>query len=74
MPRIETKIDRESDDFANNKEANESLAVALRELSEQIMTGGSARSRERHLSRGKLLPRDRIAALLDDDSAFLPSI
>ncbi len=71
MPRIETKIDRESEDFAKNKEANESLAVELRELSAQVQTGGSARSRERHLSRGKLLPRDRIAALIDDNSAFL---
>jgi 3-methylcrotonyl-CoA carboxylase beta subunit len=71
MPRIETKVDRKSEDFANNKEANESLAEALRELSAEIKTGGTARSRERHLSRGKLLPRDRIAALLDHDSPFL---
>jgi 3-methylcrotonyl-CoA carboxylase beta subunit len=71
MPRIETKIDRESDEFANNKVANEMLAEQLRELSEQVQTGGSARSRERHLSRGKLLPRDRIAGLIDDDSPFL---
>ena len=71
MPRIETKVDRESEDFANNKQANESLAEALRELSAYVKTGGSARSRERHLSRGKLLPRDRIASLLDDDSPFL---
>jgi 3-methylcrotonyl-CoA carboxylase beta subunit len=71
MPQIETKIDRESEDFVNNREANEILAAALRELSEHVQTGGSARARERHLSRGKLLPRDRIAALLDDDSSFL---
>ena len=71
MPQIETKVDRESEDFVNNKEANESLATALRELSDQIKTGGSARARERHLSRGKLLPRDRITALLDDESPFL---
>ncbi len=71
MPRIETKIDRESDEFANNQVANEMLAEQLRELSEQVQTGGSARSRERHLSRGKLLPRDRIAGLIDDDSPFL---
>ncbi len=71
MPQIETKVDRESEDYVNNKDANESLAAALRELSDHIKTGGSARSRERHLSRGKLLPRDRIAALLDDNSPFL---
>ncbi len=71
MPLIETKIDRESDEFAKNKIANELLAQQLHELSEQVQTGGSARSRERHLSRGKLLPRDRIDGLTDDDSPFL---
>ena len=59
MPLIETKIDRESEEFANNKEANEPLAAKLHDLSAQVQTGGSARSRERQLSRGKLLPRDR---------------
>ena len=35
------------------------------------MQGGSASSRERHVKRGKLLPRDRIAGLLDPGSPFL---
>lgn len=71
MPRIESKIDRESEDFAKNRAANLALAEQLRELGAQIKTGGSAQSRERHLSRGKLLPRDRIDALLDDGADFL---
>jgi 3-methylcrotonyl-CoA carboxylase beta subunit len=70
MPRIESKVDRESDEFANNKLANEALAEQLRELSAEIRTGGSAHARERHLSRGKLLPRDRIDALTDDDTGM----
>jgi len=71
MPVIKTKIDRESDEFLQNSEANIALAEDLRQVVEQIKTGGSARSRERHLVRGKLLPRDRIDALTDDESAFL---
>jgi 3-methylcrotonyl-CoA carboxylase beta subunit len=71
MPVIETKIDRDSDEFRENSAANVALAENLREVSEHIMTGGSARARERHLVRGKLLPRDRINALTDDDSDFL---
>ncbi len=71
MPVIETKIDRESEDFQENSAANVALAENLRELNEQILTGGSARSRERHLVRGKLLPRDRIATLTDEDAPFL---
>ena len=71
MPRLETKINRDSDEFRQNAEANVGLAEDLRTLSEQICTGGSARSRERHLKRGKLLPRDRISTLIDEDSPFL---
>ena len=67
MPRIETKVDRDSDEFRQNAESNVALAEDLRTLSEQICTGGSARSRERHLKRGKLLPRDRISTRINDD-------
>ncbi|MDH3749393.1 MAG: methylcrotonoyl-CoA carboxylase, partial [Gammaproteobacteria bacterium] len=71
MPVIETKIDRDSEDFQQNSAANTALAEDLREVRDQILTGGSARSRERHLVRGKLLPRDRIDTLIDDGSPFL---
>ncbi|WP_297340073.1 carboxyl transferase domain-containing protein, partial [Pseudophaeobacter sp.] len=37
----------------------------------RIVTGGSESSRSRHVARGKLLPRDRIAGLLDPGSPFL---
>jgi len=71
MPVIETKIDRKSEEFLQNAKANIALAEDLKNVSEQILTGGPARSRERHLVRGKLLPRDRIEALTDEDSPFL---
>ena len=71
MPLIKTKVDRESDDFAANAEVNVALARDLAALSEQVVLGGSERSRERHVKRGKLLPRDRIRTLLDEDSPFL---
>src|SRR6056297_1994370 len=47
---------------------------ALRVVEEAALTaaaGGGDRARERHLARGKLLPRDRVAALLDPGSPFL---
>jgi 3-methylcrotonyl-CoA carboxylase beta subunit len=71
MPLIKTKVDRNSDDFAANMEVNLALARDLEAVSEQVRAGGSERSRERHVKRGKLLPRDRISALLDEDSSFL---
>jgi 3-methylcrotonyl-CoA carboxylase beta subunit len=37
----------------------------------EIERGGGERARERHLSRGKLLPRERVRVLLDEGSPFL---
>jgi 3-methylcrotonyl-CoA carboxylase beta subunit len=71
MPVIKTKVDRSSDDFKKNAEAAIALVENLREVDDYVMQGGTERSRERHLARGKLLPRDRIRTLLDEDSKFL---
>jgi len=71
MAVLKTKVDRGSDDFEKNREAIVALVEDLRALNEQILMGGSARAREKHLLRGKLLPRDRIKLLLDEDSPFL---
>ena len=71
MPKIETKIDRSSEDFKKNAEAHQALVEKLNEVDEYIMQGGPERSRERHVARGKLLPRDRIRALLDEEAHFL---
>jgi 3-methylcrotonyl-CoA carboxylase beta subunit len=50
---------------------NRSLRDALYAHVSQAALGGDARARERHVSRGKLLPRDRVEALLDPGSPFL---
>ncbi len=71
MPVIKTKIDRSSVDFDKNMAANLALAEDLRNVSEQIRGGGSERARERHVARGKLLPRERVDTLTDDESPFL---
>tara|TARA_R110002049_G_scaffold260299_7_gene436142 strand:+ start:2222 stop:3832 length:1611 start_codon:yes stop_codon:yes gene_type:complete len=71
MPVIKTRIDRSSDDFDKNRETNVSLAGDLRALNESVMRGGSHRAREKHLSRGKLLARDRIKVLADPDAPML---
>ncbi|RLK49558.1 carboxyl transferase domain-containing protein [Microbacterium telephonicum] len=54
-----------------NGDAQRRLAAQLRERLGVAAQGGSARARERHVARGKLLPRERITRLLDEDSAFL---
>jgi 3-methylcrotonyl-CoA carboxylase beta subunit len=47
------------------------LAGELRERIAEAGLGGPERSRERHVSRGKMLPRDRVARLLDEGSPFI---
>src|ERR1035438_5241970 len=71
MPVIESVIDRRGAGFQANAVAMEGLVADLRGLADSVCLGGGKASRDRHVSRGKLLPRDRIQALLDPGSAFL---
>jgi len=71
MGHYESHLNSRSPEFQANREAMQKLVSDLREKVESIVLGGSERAREKHLSRGKLLPRDRIETLLDDGSAFL---
>jgi len=70
-PRLETKVNPESSEFAARSAHNRALVERLRGDVAQAALGGNAKSRERHLSRGKLLPRDRVERLLDPGSPFL---
>ncbi|MGE3194307.1 MAG: carboxyl transferase domain-containing protein [Microbacteriaceae bacterium] len=54
-----------------NDAAQRALAGELRDRIAQAALGGPEASRERHVSRGKLLPRDRVEHLLDEGSPFL---
>ncbi len=66
-----TRIDSRSEEFLANLHHQESLVAELRERLALAALGGSSMSRERHTSRGKLLPRERVDALLDAGSPFL---
>ena len=71
MAIIEDAVDRRSDAYRRNREALEGSVAELRAVVEKIAEGRGAVARERHLKRGKLLPRDRIRTLLDTGSPFL---
>ena len=71
MDRIETKIQTGSADFADNTAHMHRLVEALKSKVTDAQQGGSLASRERHKSRGKLLPRQRIEALVDPETPFL---
>jgi len=71
MTALPTTIDPRSPDFAANAQAMRAQAAEIRALAEKVALGGGEATRQRHLSRGKLLPRDRIEGLLDPGTPFL---
>lgn len=71
MYRIESKVDKNSDLYKENDRANREAHRVFKERLEKAKEGGPERSRTRHVERGKLLPRERVARLLDKNTPFL---
>ncbi len=71
MTRLSSQISRQHPDFQRNYAHHTALRDELQALHARLALGGDEKSRERHSSRGKLLPRERIEALLDTGSPFL---
>jgi 3-methylcrotonyl-CoA carboxylase beta subunit len=69
--RLDSRIDPRSEVFTRNAAAMSALVDDLRERTAVAAAGGSESARVRHVERGKLLPRDRVDALLDPGSPFL---
>jgi 3-methylcrotonyl-CoA carboxylase beta subunit len=71
MSIINSKINTKSAEFSNNVSAMQVQVDDLKSTLAHIAQGGGAKSCERHISRGKLLPRERVEGLLDPGSPFL---
>ncbi|OYW89599.1 MAG: methylcrotonoyl-CoA carboxylase, partial [Pseudomonadales bacterium 32-61-5] len=71
MAILHTQINARSPEFVVNHEAMLDQVNELRTLLGRISEGGGATAQQRHVSRGKLLVRERIDSLLDPGSAFL---
>jgi 3-methylcrotonyl-CoA carboxylase beta subunit len=71
VAKITSKINPRSPEFIENAQHMQIQVDDLKAKLEQIKLGGGEKSRERHLSRGKLLPRERVYNLLDSGSPFL---
>ena len=71
MTTIRSDITPRSPGFAANAAAMRGLVDDLRARVAEIAQGGGAVAREKHAARGKLLPRERVAALIDPGSPFL---
>jgi len=71
MTVLDSSLDTSSLEYTANAEAMAALVADLRDKVAVIETGGGEAARERHKGRGKMLPRERIAALIDPGSPFL---
>jgi 3-methylcrotonyl-CoA carboxylase beta subunit len=68
---ILSAIDTSSDEFKDNQLAMDEAMARLTELTRKVQQGGPEKAREKHLARGKMLPRDRITALTDPGTTFM---
>ena len=71
MSTLKTAANPRSDIFKANAKHMQGLVDDLREKVATVRLGGGEKARERHLARGRLLPRERIRQLLDVGSPFL---
>ncbi|EKE84886.1 carboxyl transferase domain-containing protein [Idiomarina xiamenensis] len=71
MTVLSSKVNVKDSNFQQNDAAMRDLLKDLREKVAQISQGGGPKYQERHLARGKLLPRERINKLIDAGSPFL---
>jgi 3-methylcrotonyl-CoA carboxylase beta subunit len=68
---IRSQIDTRSESFRQNETAMRAIVADLREQIARARAGGGKAARQRHVARGKLLPRERVDRLLDPGSPFL---
>ncbi|RYB03713.1 carboxyl transferase domain-containing protein [Lichenibacterium ramalinae] len=71
MTMLASALDPRSAAFRDNAEHMAGLVAELRATAARIREGGGEAARARHIARGKLLPRDRVEALLDPGAPFL---
>ncbi|MEM7289696.1 MAG: carboxyl transferase domain-containing protein [Pseudomonadota bacterium] len=71
MTKIQSKISTSSTQYGENRSTNLEQLKVVKEAARLAAAGGSESSKARHVARCKLLPRDRVANLLDPGSPFL---
>lgn len=71
MAVLTSSLSPRSASFSANMAAHQAAMEPIHAASEFAMKGGGEKSRERHVSRGKILPRERVSRLLDPGSPFL---
>ncbi|KAL5359414.1 carboxyl transferase [Aspergillus floccosus] len=68
---LPTAVDTSSPDFKENAEQMKQLVDRMATLHTTIAQGGPQKAKDKHIARGKMLPRDRVTALIDPGTSFL---
>jgi 3-methylcrotonyl-CoA carboxylase beta subunit len=71
MGVLKSNLSPSAESFRTNADAHAALMSGIEAASARVLAGGGDAARDRHVSRGKLLPRDRVAGLLDPGAPFL---
>lgn len=71
MFKIESRIDVNSKEFKENKDAFLKMLKQYKDIHKEVSKGGSDEAVKKHKSRGKLLARERIYKLIDPNTPFL---
>lgn len=64
-------VDVSSPDFRENGQQMKELVDGMTEMHTKIAQGGPQKAKDKHIARGKMLPRDRVTALIDPGTSFL---
>jgi 3-methylcrotonyl-CoA carboxylase beta subunit len=68
---LPTIVDPSTDEYKENAKQMGEVIARLEDLTKKIHQGGPPKAREKHLARKKMLPRDRVSALIDPGTTFL---
>ncbi|XXH02318.1 Methylcrotonoyl-CoA carboxylase beta chain, mitochondrial [Hypoxylon texense] len=68
---LQSNVDSTSDEFKENQRLMDDAMARLEQLTRRAQQGGPAKAREKHIARKKMLPRDRVAALVDVGTTFV---
>ncbi|KAL4925759.1 putative 3-methylcrotonyl-CoA carboxylase, beta subunit (MccB) [Aspergillus undulatus] len=68
---LPTAVDTSSPDFKENAQQMQEVLDRMNTLHNTIAQGGPQKAKDKHIARGKMLPRDRVSALIDSGTSFL---
>jgi len=71
MSAIKSQVNTRSAEFRANADRMKALVDDLKQKVATVSVGGDAAARDKHTSRGKMLPRERVRTLLDPGAPFL---